>query len=556
MQAHQSSYWVMIRQNILQKTIASWALCTAALAPLRAQQPPARPALVVGIVIDQMRWDYLYRFYDQYGTGGFRRLMEQGFNCQNTNIDYLPSFTAPGHTCIYTGSVPALHGIAANDWVDTRTNREWYCTEDTTVTSIGGGKAGLMSPRNLLASTITDELQLATNFHAKTIGISLKDRGSILPAGHAATAAYWYDGDNGSFITSSYYMQQLPQWLVRFNNRKPGDSLMATDWVPYKPLQAYGQSTQDDNKYEGLDKGATKPVFPHTTSHWLGNKDAIRSTPYGNTLTRLLAEATIDGEQMGGRNETDFLAVSFSSPDYVGHKYGPNSMEIEDTYIRLDKELELLLNYLDKKIGKGKFLVFLTADHGAAHNATFLADHKIPGKSAPLNTVNKELNKFLQQRFGDSFLVSSLMNYQVFLNEKAIESRHLDRDKIRTEIINWFRKQDGVTNVLDLEHLDKSIVPEPLRTMVVNGYYPNRCGSIQIILNPGWYSGHGGTGTTHGTWNPYDVHIPLLWYGWGIKQGETFRGLHMTDISATLAALLHIQVPNACIGEPIAELVK
>lgn len=521
-------------------------------------QPAAnisRPKLVVGIVVDQMRWDYLYRYYERYGQGGFKRLMTEGFNCQNTKIDYLPSFTAPGHSCIYTGSVPAFHGIVANDWVDVRNGKEWYCTEDTTVTSVGGGKAGLMSPRNLLATTITDELRLATNFRSKTIGISLKDRGSILPAGHTASAAFWYDGENGSFISSSFYMPQLPSWLQSFNQRNLTDSLMKQDWHTLYPIQSYVQSTGDDNQYEGATKGEERPVFPHKTS-LAKDKGAIRSTPQGNTLTRLMAEACINGELIGQKGETDFLAVSFSSPDYVGHQYAPNSIEVEDTYLRLDKELELFLNYLDKNLGKGNYTIFLSADHGGAHNATFLQDHHIPAKSVTIGKITKQLNQFLEKKYGDSSLVNSLMNYQVYLNENAIKNHRLDREQVRAEIMNWFRVQDGITNVLDLEHPDKSIVPEPLKSMVTNGYYPNRCGSIQIIMNPGWYSGYANTGTTHGSWNPYDVHIPLLWYGWGIKKGETFRTTHMTDIAATLAALLHIQAPNGCIGEVIGEVKK
>jgi predicted AlkP superfamily pyrophosphatase or phosphodiesterase len=524
---------------------------------VRAQSAnvPPRPKLVVGIVVDQMRWDYLYRYQSRYGKGGFLRLMNEGYNCQNTMINYLPSFTAPGHTCIYTGSVPAFHGIVGNDWIDVRTGRDWYCTEDTTVTGVGGGKPGMMSPKNLLASTITDELRLATNFRSRTFGISVKDRGSILPAGHSANGAYWYDGETGNFITSSFYMSQLPDWVKAFNARKLNDSLMNLDWNTLYPINTYTESTDDDNRYEGVTKGEIKPVFIHKTS-LAKDKGAIRGTPYGNTITRLMAEACIDAEGLGQRGATDFLAVSFSSTDYIGHQYAPNSIEIEDTYLRFDKDLEQLLKHLDQKIGAGNYLVFLTADHGGAHNATFLQDKRIPAKSVTVEKIQKQLNVFLQSRFGDSLLVHSLMNYQVYMNEPAIAQRKLDREKVRTEIMNWFRVQEGITQVLDLEHPDKSIVPEPLKSMVTNSYYPNRCGTIQIIMDPAWYSGYANTGTTHGSWNPYDAHIPLLWYGWGIKKGETFRTTHMTDISATLAALLHIQQPNACVGEVIEEVKK
>lgn len=527
-------------------------------AQVEKDTPPKQLKLVVGIVLDQMRWDYLQRYYSRYGNGGFKRLMEKGFNCQNTMINYLPSFTAPGHTCIYTGSVPALHGIAANEWIDKATSKEMYCTEDKTISSVGGGKAGLMSPQNLLATTITDELRLSTNFQSKTIGIAIKDRGAILPAGHAATAAFWYDDSNGNFISSSFYMQQLPEWLVRFNERNLNDSLMALNWNTLYPLASYTQSVADDNAYEGKFKWETTATFPHRTSVALekNDKGSIRLTPYGNTITRLMTIAAIEGEQLGQRNFTDFIAVSFSSTDYIGHYFAPNSIEVEDCYLRMDEELELLLNFLDEKIGDGSYLVFLTADHGGAHNPSFLNDHHIAGKSISEKEANQSLNQFLYQKYNDSNIVLSLMNYQVYLNEEEILQRHFNRDELRNTIIDWLKTVPGIAFVLDMEHSDKNVVPQSIYQMAVNGYNAKRSGSIQIIMEPGWFSGYGNTGTTHGSWNPYDTHIPLLWYGWNIPKGETYREIYMTDIAPTLAALLHIQMPNACVGKPIIEILK
>lgn len=520
-------------------------------------QQPERPKLVVGIVVDQMRWDYLCRFYDRYGDDGFKRLMDDGFNCQNTHINYLPSFTAPGHTAVYTGSVPALHGIVANEWIDPNTGKEWYCTEDSSVESVGGGKAGLMSPRNLLATTITDELRLATNFRSRTFGISIKDRGAILPAGHSANAAYWYDGGNGHFISSTYYGSTLPDWLKRFNKRNICDSLMQLNWETLYPIRTYTQSAPDNNAYEGVERGTERPVFPHETAGAVKRKDygAIRSTPFGNTLVRMMAEACIAGEKLGQQNECDFLALSFSSTDYIGHQYGPNSIEAEDTYLRLDRELALFLRYLDEQIGKGNYLVFLTADHGAAHNATFLEDHHIPAKAVVISEIKHRLNTFLQEKYADSTLVRSLMNYQIYLNEQTITNKKIDRAGLREEIMSWFRKQPGVTYVLDLEDPGNSGAIASIDAMVRNGYCANRCGSIQLILNPGWYSGYAATGTTHGSWNPYDTHIPLLWYGWHIPHGGCYERTEITDIAMTLAALLHIQEPSACIGKVIGEVL-
>ncbi|RYZ53012.1 MAG: alkaline phosphatase family protein, partial [Sphingobacteriales bacterium] len=327
---------------------------TSSLA-LAGNPDPDRPKLVVGLVVDQMRWDYLYKFYDRYGNDGFRRLMRDGFNCEQTFINYIPSYTAPGHTCVYTGSVPAIHGIAGNEWFDNHTGKYWYCTEDTAVLPVGGSRlAGRMSPRNLLTSTVTDELRLATNFGSRVFGIAMKDRGSILPAGHLG-AAYWYDDSTGNFISSTYYSESLPGWLEQFNNRRLADSFLSKDWHPLYPAATYRQSLPDNNRYEGLFPGEVTPVFPHSINRKNGY-GMLRRIPAGNTMTLDAARSCLRGEQLGKGKFTDFLCISLSSTDYIGHQYAPDAMEVEDTYLRLDRELASLLKFLDEHVGKGQYL--------------------------------------------------------------------------------------------------------------------------------------------------------------------------------------------------------
>lgn len=520
-------------------------------------QAPARPKLVVGVVLDQMRWDYLYRYIDRYGKGGFKRLMNEGFNCENTSINYLPSFTGPGHATIYTGSVPALHGIAANDWINKKGAQEMYCSQDDGVKSVDNeSKSGKMSPKNLLATTITDELKLATNFRSKTIGISLKDRGSILPAGHTANGAYWFDSEDGRFISSTFYMQTLPKWLTDFNNRKVTDSLLSIDWTTLYPINTYKQSTADKNEYEAPLKGKKDAVFPHVLKDYIvKDKGVIRSTPWGNTLTRLMAEAALVGEQMGKGDQADFLAVSFSSTDYIGHMFAPNSIEIEDCYLRMDKELELMLNFLDKHVGAGNYTLFLSADHGGAHNVTFLQDQKIPADNFNGKTTADALNDTLKSVFGIEKLIQ-FTNYQVYFNDEVIAKNKLDRKKIVEVCKLFLENTDHVSFVLDMTNMNGNTIPKKVLEMAINGYNPKRSGELQVILDPGYYVGYGSKGTTHGSWNPYDTRIPLLFYGWGIKKGNSFKPYNMTDIAPTLAALLRIQEPNACIGTPIIEALK
>ncbi len=517
-----------------------------------------RPKLVVGIVIDQMRWDYLYRYYSRYGEDGFKRLMNEGFNCQNTMISYLPSFTAPGHSCIYTGSVPAVHGIAANDWIEEKTGKPMYCTQDDAVAPVGGSRLwGRMSPKNLLVTTVTDELRLATNFHSRVYGIALKDRGAILPAGHLANAAFWFDDSTGNFMTSTHYTNHLPHWVDAFNSKHLADTFLKRNWNLLYPANTYTQSLPDNNPYEGAFRGEAAPVFPHITGGAAGKDyNTLRKIPAGNTMTLQMAKACIEGTELGQRGNTDFLTVSLSSTDYAGHQFAPNSMEVEDMYLRLDRELAAFLRYLDHHIGEGQYTVFLTADHGGAHNASYMQDLQIPAGHSYQGPLQAALLAYVKQQFGKDSLVRALDNYQVCFNEDRVEALKINRAALRAAVCKWMAQQPEVAYVADIENIDAAALPEPVRTMIINGYARGRSGSVQIVPKPGWYGSYGKTGTTHGTWNPYDAHIPLLFYGWGIRHGASYKTYHMTDIAATVAALLHIQMPNGCVGQVIDEAVK
>jgi predicted AlkP superfamily pyrophosphatase or phosphodiesterase len=541
---------------------AGLALSASAQTKKALTAPPVsipRPKLVVGIVVDQMRWDYLYRYYDRYQATGFKRLLNEGFSCDNTNLDYIPTVTAAGHTCIYTGSVPSIHGIAGNDFIIQATGKSMYCTEDTTVKTVGStSKAGEMSPRNLLTTTVTDELRLATNFRSKVIGIALKDRGGILPAGHSANAAYWFDDLTGNWITSTYYMNDLPAWVKSFNAQKNAEKYLKQDWNTLYPINTYLQSTEDNSpRYEGIPKGANAPTMPVKTSAMFGKDySVIRSTPYGNSITLDMARAAIENEKLGKNTVTDFLALSLSSTDYIGHQYGINAVETEDTYLRLDRDIGNFLTYLDNTVGKGNYTVFLTADHGAAHNPTFLTDHGVPAGVWASTSILKELNSRLAEKYGIKNTVLSFSNYQVSLNNVAIADKKVSEYAIKQDCIEFLKKQAGVEYVVDMQNTNNASIPEALRLRIVNGYNADRSGAIQIILKPAWFSEHGATGTTHGTWNPYDTHIPLVFMGWGIPHGHTNASTHMTDIAPTVSALLHIQTPNGAIGLPITEIVK
>ena len=522
-------------------------------------KPVVRPKLVVGIVVDQMRWDYLYRYYSKYGDGGFKRLLSQGFTCENAYINDLPTFTAVGHTCIFTGSVPSISGITGNDWTEQLTGTRVYCTEDSTVQPVGVNTSpdGKMSPRNLLVTTIGDELRMATNYQSRVVGVSLKDRAAILPAGHKANAAFWLDDANGDFISSTYYMNKLPKEVENFNKEKNIERYLKDGWNTLYPINTYVESDPDNKKYEGLFPGESAPVFPHNIkSAYEKTHGSFRSTPFGNTLTLDFAKKIIEAYQLGSGTATDLLTINCASTDYVGHQFGPNSIEIEDTYLRLDLDLASLLAELDAKIGKGQWLVFLTADHGVAHTVGYSQENRMPADFFVTRDIVSNLNQLIQQKYGISQGVRSAENYQINFDLKKITSSNADLEGIKKLSVDFLKKQPGVSFAVDMEKIQDAAIPEPIRSMMINGYNFKRSGQIQVIFQPGWLETYAQTGTTHGTWYAYDTHIPLIFMGWDIHPGATASPVHMTDIAPTLATLLHIQAPNGNIGTPIVDLLK
>lgn len=522
---------------------------------LRAQSP--KPKIVVGIVVDQMRWDYLYKYKERYGDDGFNRLLSKGFSCENTIITHLPTYTAVGHAGIYTGSIPAFHGIVGNNWFDKQSGKMVYCTQDSTVQTIGSkSDAGKMSPANMQTTTITDELKLSNDFQSKVIGISLKDRGAILPAGHSANAAYWFDDATGGWISSSYYMSALPQWVDEFNNQRQPDKYMSVPWNTLYPLDTYKNSTEDNKSYEGKIHTADSNVFPHRFDLIKDNKyDAFRHTPFGNSYTLHFAKEAIKSESLGKGKTTDFLAVSLSSPDYIGHTFGPDAVEVEDIYLRLDQDIASFLTFLDDNFGKNQYLVFLSADHGVAHNVRYMDEHNIPSGNIRAKELQKEINDSVLSRYNFKSAVVKVENAQMYLNKQLMNEVLNLSTEIEQYIITMLSQKPFITSAYSLKNIHQYNVPEVLRVMSENSFHNKRSGDIQLVLNPGFMEGSG-KGSTHGNWSPYDAHIPLVWFGWGVRKGVLNREVHMTDIAPTLAALLHIQMPNGCVGKVIEEVMK
>ncbi|MTI30575.1 alkaline phosphatase PafA [Xanthovirga aplysinae] len=521
------------------------------------EKDAAKPKLVVGIVVDQMREEFLYRFADKYSENGFKRLMREGFNNRNTHYNYIPTFTGPGHASVYTGSTPAGHGIAGNSWFDRNSRSTMYCVSDTTVETVGSdSKKGLMSPKNNVASTVTDELKLSGSGQSKVVSVSIKDRGAILPGGHMADGAYWYDGTNGRFISSTFYMEDLPKWVSDFNARNLADEYLKNNWNTLFPIDKYTQSAEDDRAGELTFEGKKAPVFPYNLKKLRkknGDYKFLTSTPWGNTIVKDVAMAAIEGENLGNNGETDFLAVSFSSTDIIGHGFGPQSKEIQDTYLRLDRDIADLLSFLDEKVGEGNYMLFLTSDHGVAEIPAYLMEKKQPAGYLSFKEVKSQMDDYLEKMLGEGEWIIGATNDQIYLNQKLIAEKGLDLDDIRKKLVNYSLNFDGITAAYSASDIYRNEYTQGIKGRLQLGYYPKRSGDVLLVLDPAWIHAYP-TGTTHGSGYTYDTHVPLLWFGWGVEQGESVKYQTISDIAPTVAFKLKIKTPNSAIGQPIKEL--
>ncbi|GAL01838.1 alkaline phosphatase [Nonlabens ulvanivorans] len=518
-----------------------------------------KPKLVVGIVVDQMRYDYLTRFYNRYGEGGFKRLMNDGFNLTNNHYNFVPTYTAPGHASIYTGTSPMNNGIIGNNWFDKFENRSIYNASDDTVEPVGTTNAeGKMSPRRLLTTTVTDELELHTQGRSKVIGISIKDRGAILPAGHAADAAYWYrGGGEGTFISSSFYINELPQWVKDYNASNPSQPYMR-EWNTLYPLSTYTASGTDLNDFEKAPRGKETATFPYdlpALQDENGGYSLLKATPYGNSLVADFAIAALKNEQMGMDAIPDFLAISFSSTDYVGHQYGVNAVELEDTYLRLDLELERLLNALDHQVGNDNYTVFLTADHGAVNNPAYLQSQGIAAGYFENDALEQFLTAQLKIKYSNEKIIKKISNSQVFLDYEQLEMAQLKSEDVQRFLSSLLTNYKSIDKVFTREALTNSNFTNGVGALIQNGFHHKRSGDVVYVLEPGVIS-YSRTGSTHGSSQSYDTHVPLLFYGAGINNGTSAQRTHIIDIAPTISSLLGISFPNGATGNPILPVLK
>ena len=520
----------------------------------------SRPKLAIGIVVDQMRMEYIYRFSSGFGKNGFNRLINEGFVCYNTQINYVPTVTGPGHASIYSGTTPKYHGIAGNEWYDRNIHKTIYCASDSLAETVGNDvtSKGSYSARNILVPNLGDALKLSTAKHGLVYAISMKDRASAFPAGHAADGAFWFDKKTGNFVSSTYYMKSLPEWLTKFNKPRKAESYLDSTWKPIAKSYPYSFPENEYLKYthsKGLDS-LSQMTLRQTLKKGENAYNPIYSSPFGNKLLTDLAIATIQSTGIGKVDYPDLLAISYSSPDVVGHTYGPQSIELNDTYIRLDRELARLFEALDANVGKGNYVIFLTADHGMTDIPGLLAENKIPGGYFSAEKILNETKSMLNNQYGENKWIERFVDGQIYLNHTLIEEKKLDLNEIQNRIAAFIRTKEGISDVFTANQITSYDFTTEIGGRVQKGFHNIRSGDVWIIALPGWMDENDGSAATHGSAFMSDTNIPLIWYGGNIPTGHSYQRYNITDIAPTVSALLHIIYPAAAIGNPIPEVLK
>ncbi|HWQ36848.1 MAG TPA: alkaline phosphatase family protein [Blastocatellia bacterium] len=520
----------------------------------------ARVRLVVGIMIDQFRYDYLTRFEDQFGEGGFKRLMSEGAVFANANYPYTPTYTACGHAAFMSGTTPAHNGIIGNEWYDRETGRRMTSVSDEKVKLLGGkSEAGGASPWRLNSSTLGDQLKLHTGGQAKVVGISMKDRSAILPAGKHPNGAYWYDASNGAFVSSTYYFSDLPEWVKKFNREQNPDRYFGKSWERLLPEAAYARSLPDNYPYEKWPFGSN--TFPHLINGGGETKPGpkfysqIEYTPFANEQVTAFAKAAIENEALGKDDVPDLLTVSFSANDYVGHYFGPYSQEVQDITLRTDRILADFFNYLDQKIGLQNTIIVLTADHGVGPIPEHAREYGMGGR-VEARVITEAIEAALSKRFGNDKWIASFVNGNVYFDDSAIERHQAARAEVERTASEAALKINGMAECFTRTQILAGQMPQTqVARSVAQGFNAARNGDLVLVPKPFWLVGEAIV-ASHGTPYNYDTHVPVIFYGAQFSAGVYLNPSAPIDIAPTLAAILKINPPSNSTGQVLAEAIK
>ena len=528
-----------------------------------AYLPPDKPKLVIGIVVEELNYNQLEKFHDKLSENGIKKLINEGTYFKNASYEYLLTQSAPGHATIATGTEPSFHGITSDNWYTPLKNELINCTKDVSVNSVGGSfESGLHSPVNLLVSTFSDELAIATNKKAKVFGVGLKESSAIFSAGHTANAAYWFDNTTGTWMSSSYYISALPDWVNDFNAMKFSDTYLNSTWNLLRPAKDYADCLPDSNSFEigfnninyfpyDLKKLRSKNTFSSKNDYSL-----LRETPFGNSLTTNFAIRLIQKERLGKDDVTDYLSICYSATDYIGHRFGPSSVEMGDAILRLDDDIKNLLTFLNDSIGKKNVLIYLTAAHGISEIPAVLEKNRIPSGYFQQNQALQLLRSYLNAIYGEGDWVKGYSERQIFLNRTLIEDARLSLDDVQKKVARFLVQFTGVEAAYPYSAFEANDFGNGNLKRIINNFSPQRSGDVIVILNPGWVEKVSDFVTNHNSPYEYDSHVPLIWYGWSVNRATVTRQVNITDIAATLSTLCKVPYPNACTGEPMFELFR
>lgn len=509
-----------MKKHVLSILLLTAAFCSAA--------ETKKPKLILAITLDQFRYDYLTRFRDQY-KGGLDHLLTKGAVMVNANLEHYPTVTAVGHATFLSGATPAISGIMGNDWYDRETGRNVTSVSDEGVRVLGGSGEGGASPHRLLVSTLGDEMKMSGKGSPRVIGVSLKDRSAILPVGRRADGAYWYDSTTGSFVTSTFYMKELPPWVIAFNERHVANNYSGVDW-------AYG------SKSIHLAKEGTRLYA------------GVYGSPYGNELLELFAEETLLQEKLGQRDSTDLFSVSFSSNDAVGHAYGPDAPEVRDISIRTDQVLGKLFSAVDKAVGLDNVLVVLTADHGLSPLPETLSETHMPGGRTSSAELFGPVQAALETRFGQGKWILDTAGSSPYFNLKLIREKGLDENEVERFAARTLLASPHVLRVYTREQLLLGpVLVDTFGQRVARSFNARQSGDLEVLLEPYWI--RTAKGATHGTPYSYDAHVPLIFMGPGIKPGRYYREVALNDVAPTLASLLDVETPSGSVGHVLDEIL-
>jgi hypothetical protein len=522
--------------------------------------PSEKPALVVMLVVDQMRYDYLSRFGHNFSEGGFNRLIGEGSLCTHANYNYVFNQPGVGEATLVTGANPDAHGIVSEYWYKRLQDKEVHCTSSDQFVSIGSTNVhGQRSPMALSASTIGDEMKLASDFKSKVFSVSLEPASSVMLGGHTADAAFWFDDESGNWITSSYYADSLKQWTRQFNEKKLQETYLQKQWELLLSLENYKGCMPDKNPYEtGIQTNNTFPYDLFDISNLKRRKpnySILKTTPFGNNFTKDFAISLIVNEELGKDEFTDFIAVGFNSNHLLGLRFGPRSLEVQDNFIRLDREIEHFLQFLDEYVGKENVLLVLTSNFGVSDIPQYLSDVKIPADYFNDQSAIELLKSYLNATYGKGKWVQYYYKQQVFLNRELIEDSDLDLKDVQQKAANFLLQFSGIANTVTANTLQTTSFGDGIFQKMQNSYNQERSGDILINLKPGWIEKSNRCTDTN-TGYTYCTHVPLIFYGWKVGRERVHGPVGMESVAATVCDLLGIAVPNSATGSPIKEIIE